>query len=147
MCLVCFELDWGPLVSKCMVNSVSWNIMFCLIVYPWASIKYLLHNAWGSTWSAPTSSDLVELLLLIRYFDNILVTTPFPAFPRDIMVPVWLLQSIGVRWEASLHHFITDTSSADKVSFMCRVPCRYQRTFFNSPQSSLSDCLAALPWW
>ena len=77
ICLVCLELEKDPLTSSRMVDWLSWKRMFCLTEYPWASIKYLV--------SAPTSSDSVELLVLILCLFEKLMTAPLPS---DIIASV-----------------------------------------------------------
>jgi hypothetical protein len=60
--------------------------MLCLMKYPSASIKYLVWSIEDRAWSAPMSSDLVELLELILCLFEKLMAAPLPS---DNIAPVW----------------------------------------------------------
>ena len=40
MCFVHLEINVDPLTHSCMVDWLSWKIMFCLMAYPCALIKF-----------------------------------------------------------------------------------------------------------
>ena len=42
--------------------------------------------------------------------------------PSDIIAPVWPLQLSCMACEASTHHLMHGMMSAERLSFMCRVP-------------------------
>ncbi len=84
-------------------------------------------------WSAPTSSDSVELLVLIFCLLEKLIAAPFP---RDIIDPVWPRQLSCTAWGASTHQWIVVRLSAKRFSFMWCFPRRYLRFHLSLPQSS-----------
>ena len=61
--------------------------------------------------------------------------------PSDSIVPVWPLQTSCTVCEGSTHHLRHVILSAERLSFMCRVPQRYQRTRLCLLQSSSSGSL------
>ena len=95
------ELEKDLLTSSRMVDWLSWNIMFCLTEYPWALIKYLVWRIEDRAWSAPTSLDSVELLVLILCLcDNLMVA----SLTSYIIAPVWPLQLLWTAWDAPTHN-------------------------------------------
>ena len=66
------------------------------------------------------------------------MTAPLPS---DSIAPVCPLQSLWVACEVSTRHLRHVILSAERLSFMCRVPLRYLRTRFSLPQSSSSGSL------
>ena len=109
--------------------------MFCLTEYCWALIKYLVWRIGDKAWSAPTSLDSVELLVLIWCLFEKLMAAPLPS---DIIAPVWPLQSLCTAWDASIHHLTHVILSAERLSFMWRVPRRYRSTRLTFTPSSSS---------
>ncbi len=89
--------------------------MFCLTKYPWALIKYLVWRIEDRAWSAPMSSDLVELLELILCLFVKLLAAPLPS---DNIARVWPRQLSWMAWEASTHHQRHVRLLADRLSFM-----------------------------
>ncbi len=84
-------------------------------------------------WLAPTSSDSVELLVLIFFLLEKLIAAPFP---RDIIAPVWLHQLLCTAWDTSTHQQIVGRLSAERFSFMWHIPRRYLRAHLSLPQLS-----------
>jgi hypothetical protein len=115
MCLVCLELKKEPLTSSRMVDWLSWKRMFCSMEYPWASIKYLVWRIEDRAWSAPMSSDSVELLELILCLFEKLMAAPLPS---DNIALVWPWQSSWTAWEASTHHQRHVRLTVVRLSFM-----------------------------
>ncbi len=115
MCLVCLELEKEPLTSSRMVDWLSCKRMFCSTEYPWASINYLVWRIDDRAWSAPMSSDSVELLeLILCLFEKLMAA----SLPSDNIAPVWPWQLSWTEWEASTHHRRHLRLSADRLSFM-----------------------------
>ncbi len=115
MCLVCLELEKEPLTSSRMVDWLSWKRMFCSTEYSWASIKYLVWRIEDRAWSAPMSSDSVELLeLILCLFEKLMAA----SLLSDNIAPVWPRQLSWMAWEASTHHQRHVRLSADRLSFM-----------------------------
>ena len=135
ICFVLLELEKDPLTSSCMVDRLSWNIMFCSTEYPWASIKYLVWRIGDRSWSAPMISDSVELLELILCLFEKLIAAPLPS---EIIAPVCHLQSLCTAWDASTHQQTHVMLSAERLSFIWQVPRKYWRTRLTFPQLSLS---------
>ena len=109
--------------------------MFCLTEYPCASMKFCVWRIEERGWSAPTSSDSVELLVFILCLCEKLMAAPLPS---DSIVPVWPLQSSWTACEASTHHLRHVMLLAERLSFMCRFPWMYWRTCLSLPQLYLS---------
>ena len=57
--------------------------------YPCALMKYRVWRIESRAWSAPTSSDSVELFVFILCFPEKLMAAPLPS---DTIAPVWPLQ-------------------------------------------------------
>ncbi len=98
-----------------MVDWLSWKRMFCSTEYHWALIKYLVWRIEDRAWSAPMSSDSVELLELILCLFEKLMAAPLPS---NNIAPVWPWQSSWMAWEASTHHRRHVRLLADRLSFM-----------------------------
>ena len=126
-----------PLTSSCMVNWLSWKRLFCLSDYPCAFMKCCVCMIEGRAWSAPTSSDSVELLVFILCLCEKLMAAPLSS---DTISPVWPLQSLWTACEGSNHHLRHAMLLAERLSFMCRVLWN-RRTRLSLPQSSLSGRL------
>ncbi len=62
-------------------------------------------------WLAPTSSDSVELLVLMFCLLEKLIAAPFL---RDIIASVWPWQSSCTGWDASTHHQIVVRLSTER---------------------------------
>ncbi len=70
-------------------------------------------------WSAPTSSDSVELFMAILSLLEKLIVA---LLPSDMMAP--MCPRSWVVWEALTHHRIVVRLFVDRLSFMCRMPLR-----------------------
>ena len=90
MCFVCLELNTELLTSSHMVDWLFWKRMFCLAEYPCASMYFLVWRIEGRTWSSPTSSDSVDILVFILCLCEKLMPAPLPSY---IISPVLPLQS------------------------------------------------------
>ena len=77
-----------PFCSSFVVLWLSRWIMFSWIVNPCASKKFFVQITFAMISSVDTSSDSVELRVLIFYFVEIDVTAPCPSVKN---APVWLL--------------------------------------------------------
>ena len=82
-----FQIDRGPLSSNCMQDWLSWCRMLCQTVYPWASMKYFTHSAWGRISSVPTISVSVEFFVFVFCPLHMLVTTPFQGSKHLMRIP------------------------------------------------------------
>ncbi len=97
--------------------------------------KYLVCKIEEKTWSAPTSSDSVELLVLSFCLLEKLIAAPLTMDIMDAMCPRQLSR---MAWEALTHHRMVARLSTERLSFMWRVLWRYRTTHLRLPQLSLS---------
>ena len=82
-------------------------------------MKYHVCRIEERAWSALTSSDSEEFLVLSLCLLEKLIAAPFPM---DIMAPVCPRQSLWTAWEALTHHRMVVRLSAERLSFMWQVP-------------------------
>ncbi len=78
-------------------------------------MKYRVCRIEERAWSALTSSDLEDFLVLSLCLLEKLIAAPFPM---DIMAPVCPWQLLWTAWEASTHHRMVVRLSAERLSFM-----------------------------
>jgi hypothetical protein len=121
-------LDCLPFVSSSMALIFSRFSIHSLILYPCPSRKYCIRIIWYIASYAPTSSDSVELLVLIFCFLDIPIIDPLP---NDIVAPVWPLHLSCVTKEACTHHLITFRLSDLSISGRCVVHLMYLNSRFS----------------
>ena len=116
ICLVSLPPDTIPFFSNNIVLWLYWLNSLSLILYPWCSIKYCVHNTYGRASLAPTNSVSVEIFVLILCFYGPEYNAPYPSLTRLIICPVCLRMSICNPCAAFTHHFTTCISFASSVS-------------------------------
>ena len=121
---------------------LSWYNIFLLILYPFASRKYLFHSIYGIALSAQMSSDSVELFVFSFGFFDILTINPRPFLPIDIVPPVCPRMLSWAAYDTSNHYFISVTTSAHRISGNFIFRFRYPIILLSFFQSSSSGFLA-----
>ena len=76
MWLVRIKIEERPLSSRSMELLLSWYRVALLMWKPWFWRKYFVHSTWGGDLCTPTSSLMVEIIVLIFCFLDMLVNPP-----------------------------------------------------------------------
>ena len=109
---------------------LSWCIVFCVMLYPWLSKKYLVQKIWERTSSTQINSASVKFLAFIFCFQEIIVIAlhQAKAVPQFVLYIVDCVRGI---------HIPVDHSNM-QVSGKYYIPFKYLRTPFHFPKPTLS---------